>query len=231
MKILVINNTPSEVEAISLCLGIIWSDSVVLSAERGSKGLELVRAEKPDLVLLDTELPDMHGFEVCHRIRQFSEVPLIVLSEKHREVDIAKGLNLGADDYISKPFGYMELQARANALLRRAQKLTETTKVEPPFVSGDLMVDFASQEVCVKSKLVNLTLTEYQILCCLVRNAGRVVTYDTLLEYAWGPLYEGESGLLRVHIQRLRQKLGDDAQSPSMILTMRGVGYKFIKPS
>lgn len=226
MKILVIDDDPDVVEVVSLCFEMRWPGAELVSAGDGASGLEAVEQENPDIVILDIGLPDIDGFEVCRRIRRFSDVPIVMLTVRDQETDIVKGLELGADDYITKPFSHIELLARVQAVRRRAQALP-LTEDEQPFSTGDLFIDFARREVLLKGAPVRLTPTEYHLLYHLARNAGRVMTHRILLEKVWGREYLDATDYLKVHIQHLRQKLGDDAQK--MISTERGTGYKFAK--
>jgi len=180
------------------------------------------------VVILDIGLPDMDGFQVLREIRLFSQVPVIMLTVKGEDTDVARGLELGADDYIVKPFSHIELIARVQAVLRRVRGLSVTTE-ERPFVSGKLSVDFASNEVTVNGKSVKLSATESKLLHYLIRNEGRLLSHENLLTKIWGETYRDARNLLRVHIQHLKQKLGDSAESPSIIITEHGMGYKFAK--
>jgi two-component system KDP operon response regulator KdpE len=230
VRSLVIDDSREDAQAVSLCFQLRWPNSTVLSALTGDKGLKIAETESLDLVVLDISLPDIDGFEVCRRIRTFSEVPIIMLTGRNRDVDVVRGLELGADDYIIKPFSRIEFLARVQAVLRRAQVLPPGF-TEPPFECGDLWIDFNSREVRVKGELVKLTPTEYSLLSHLAENAGRVLTHRTLLAEVWGPEYLNATDCLKVHIQRLRQKLGDTSASRRYIATERGVGYRFLKVS
>ncbi|MFC1941277.1 response regulator transcription factor [Chloroflexota bacterium] len=229
MKVVVVDDSPEIIEVVSLCFQLRWSSATVLSAATGEKGLELIEAENPEVVILDIGLPDMDGFQVLRELRRFSEVPVIILTVKGNETDVAKGLELGADDYITKPFSHIELIARVQAVLRRVQGLPVTSE-ERPFVSDNLSVDFASNEVNVGGKPVKLTSTESKLLHILIRNEGRLITHESLLTKIWGDRYIDARDLLRVHIQHLRQKLEDSVESPSIIVTEHGMGYKFVRP-
>ncbi len=229
MKVVVIDDSPEIVEVVSLCFQLRWSGTSVVSASDGAKGLELIEAENPDVVILDIELPDMDGFQVLREIRRFSQVSVIMLTVRDEDVDVARGLELGADDYITKPFSHIELIARVQAVLRRVRGLPVTE--EPPFVGGKLSVDFAGNEVRLNGEPVKLTSTETKLLHHLIRNEGRLLTHENLLGKVWGETYVDARGLLRVHIQHLRQKLKDSADSPRIIVTEHGIGYKFIKPA
>ncbi len=230
MKVVVIDDSPEIIEVVSLCFQLRWSGATVVSASTGTQGLELIEAESPDVVILDIGLPDMDGFQVLRDIRRFSQVPVIMLTVRGEDTDVAKGLELGADDYITKPFSHIELVARVQAVLRRVQGLSVTSG-EKPFISGKLSVDFAGNEVRVDGKPVRLTSTESKLLYTLIRNEGRLVTHENLLNKVWGETYVDARDLLRVHIQHLRQKLEDNAESPNIIVTEHGLGYKFVKPA
>ena len=229
MKVVIIDDSPEIVEVVTLCFQLRWSGATVVSASDGAKGLELIEAETPDVVILDIGLPDIDGFQVLRELRRFSPVPVIMLTVRGEDTDVAKGLEMGADDYIVKPFSHIELIARVQAVLRRTQGLAATE--ERPFVSGNLSVDFANNEVMVDGKLAKLTSTEYKLLYHLIRNEGRLLSHENLLRKVWGETYIDTRDMLRVHIQHLRQKLGDSVVSPSIIVTEHGMGYKFVKPS
>ncbi len=227
MKVVVIDDSPEIIEVVSLCFQLRWSGANVISAPTGAKGLDLIEAESPDIIILDIGLPDMDGFQVLRELRRFSQVPVIMLTVKGEDTDVAKGLELGADDYITKPFSHIELLARVHAVLRRVQGLPVSSE-ERPFVSGKLSVDFAGNEVKVEGKPVKLTSTESKLLYHLIRNEGRLISHENLLTKVWGETYADARDLLRVHIQHLRQKLGDNVESPSIIVTEHGMGYKFV---
>lgn len=228
MKVIIIEDDAEVVEAVAMCFRLRWPDSTVLSTGEGFKGIKLVKAESPDIVILDLGLPDIDGFEVLRQIRGLSDVPLIALSVRDQKIDIARGLESGADDYITKPFDHIELLARVKAVLRRAgmPQFKEATKT---FQSGNLQIDFDVREVRLNGEPVKLTPIEYNLLCHLARNAGHIVTHHSLLEKAWGKEYTDASDYLKVYIQRLRAKLGDKPSAPELIVTERGVGYKLVK--
>jgi two-component system response regulator VicR len=230
MKVLVIEDDPGIVEVVSLCFQLRWSGTTVISAADGRKGIDLVETETPDVVILDIGLPDIDGYQVLKEIRRFSDVPVIMLTVRSEDTDVAKGLELGADDYITKPFSHIELIARVQAVLRRSQGLAITDE-ERPFTSGKLAVDFSRNEVLLQGKPVKLTSTERKLLYHLIRNEGRILSHETLLSKVWGDNYNDARDLLRVHIQHLRQKLGDNTESPNIIVTEHGIGYKFIRPA
>ena len=230
MKVLVIEDDPGIIEVVSLCFQLRWSGTSVVSAESGSHGLELVETENPDVVILDIGLPDMDGYGVLKEIRRFSDVPVLMLTVRGEDTDIAKGLEMGADDYITKPFSHIELIARVQAVLRRAQGLAVTDD-ERPFSAGRLSVDFNRNEVLLDGEPVKLTSTERKLLYYLIRNEGRILSHESLLTKVWGDTYVDARDLLRVHIQHLRQKLEDSTESPHIIVTEHGIGYKFIRPA
>ncbi len=230
MKVLVIEDDPGIVEVVSLCFQLRWSGTTLLSAATGAKGVELVEAESPDVLILDIGLPDMDGYQVLREVRRFSDVPVIMLTVRGEDTSVARGLELGADDYITKPFSHIELIARVQAVLRRAQGVS-VSEGERPFTAGKLSVDFGRNEVFVSGTPVKLTSTERKLLYYLVRNEGRVLSHETLLAKVWGDTYMDARDLLRVHIQHIRQKLQDNAESPNIIVTEHGLGYKFVKPA
>lgn len=229
MKVVAIDDAPDVIEVVSLCFELRWPGAAVLSAGDGSTGLKMVEKENPDVVILDVGLPDMDGFEVLRQLRKFSNVPVVMLTVRDQEIDKVRGLELGADDYMTKPFSHIELLARVRSVLRRVR--SDSAGAEGAMVAGDFSVDFATREVWKKGKLANLTPIEYDILYHLVMNEGRALTHHVLLTKVWGQEYGQESYYLKVYIHRLREKLEDDPQSPRMILTERGIGYKFVKPA
>ena len=230
MKVLVIEDDPGIIEVVSLCFQLRWSGTTVISASSGNKGLELVETESPDVVILDIGLPDVDGYQILKEIRRFSDVPVLMLTVRSEDTDVARGLELGADDYITKPFSHIELIARVQAVLRRAQGLPVTDE-ERPFISGKLSVDFNRNEVMLDGNLIKLTSTERKLLYHLIRNEGRILSHESLLTKVWGDSYVDARDLLRVHIQHLRQKLEDNIESPNIIVTEHGIGYKLIRPA
>jgi DNA-binding response OmpR family regulator len=198
----------------------------VISAYNGSEALEQVRTALPNLVLLDVMMPDIDGFEVLKKIREASSVPVIMLTAKGEEDDRIRGLELGADDYITKPFSPRELVSRVKAVLRRTESYGESKNVI--VVDDWLKMDFNRREIWVGGKLVQLRPTEYRLLYHLVQNAGWVVTHDQLLTKVWGYEYQDEPHYVRLYINYLRKKIEKDPSNPVYILTERGVGYRFI---
>jgi two-component system KDP operon response regulator KdpE len=201
----------------------------VYTAKDGMQGLREAFNVQPDLVLLDVMMPDMDGWEVLTRLRAISDLPIIMLTAKSEQADVVKGLNLGADDYLTKPFGAEELTARINAALRRA-RLSAASRKAATYADDYLTVDFVRRRVLVEGKPVNLTPTEFRLLTCLVRRAGHVVPHRTLLAEVWGPEYVDETQYLKLYIRYLREKIERDPSNPEYILTEWGEGYYFREP-
>jgi DNA-binding response OmpR family regulator len=225
MKILVVDDEPDVIKVIAISFRMQQPAWEVISAQDGPESLELLEQERPDVILLDVGLPEMNGFEVLKSIRRFSDVPVIMLTVRDDELSKVQGLELGADDYVTKPFGHLELLARVRAVLRRSQSLPLAH--EQPFLSGDIQLDFARREVIVRGHPVALTGTEYRLLYHLVRNAGQIMTHEALLARVWGREYTDEISYLKSYINRLRNKLEQDPRHPEYILTEYGVGYWF----
>ena len=204
-----------------------FEDYEVLPVSDGQQALEQIEAQRPDLVLLDVMMPKMDGFTVCYRTRAFSAVPIILVTARGQEQDKIRGLDLGADDYLTKPFSVDELLARVRAVLRRAQFTTidQAHTLRTTTTIGDLTIDYAQHQVRMAGQEVALTPIEYRLLAYLAQNVGRVVTQDLLLEHVWGAEYVGESHMLQVNINRLRRKLEADPAHPRYILTKVGIGY------
>jgi len=230
MKILVVDDAPDVVESVRLGFTLQWRDVDVLGAGEGEAALDIVEHERPDIVLLDVGLPGADGYEVLQQIRAFSDVPVVMLTARDDAMDKVKGLELGADDYVTKPFNHLELMARVKAVLRRLEMPAPTSRA-PSFQAGDLEVDFAKQEARLRGERLDLTPTEYKLLYHLVRNAGHILEHGTLLAKVWGREYVDEVDYIRVYIRRLRDKLGDASDAPRYIQTERGLGYRFITPT
>ncbi len=224
MKVLIIDDDPDILDVVSLCFEINWEGCDVIATPDGRSGLEVALNDNPDLVILDLGLPDIDGLQICENVRKTSDVPIIMLTARDRETDIVRGLNAGADDYVTKPFSQMHFMARVRAVLRRTSPDEEVTLYE----SDRLSVDFERREVRVGDRLVHLTPTEYRILEVLLRNANHVVTHKQLLEHAWGPEYADATGYLKSHIRSLREKLGDSPAEQTAIVTEHRVGYRFV---
>jgi len=198
----------------------------VLTASNGLEALAIFHTNYIDLVILDIMMPRMDGLETIRRIRQSSLVPIIVLSALGEEGDKIRALNLGADDYLNKPFGVGELLARVQAVIRRARWAESPTR-QGRLVHGDITVDLERHETTVRGRVVELTPTEFNLLVYLMEHAGKVLPHQTILQHVWGPEYGPENEYLRVYIGRLRQKIEQDPANPRYLLTERGIGYSF----
>lgn len=225
MKVLLIEDDREIIDAISLAFQIRWPEATLISTRLGQKGAELVETESPDIVILDLGLPDTSGFEVLQQIRLFSQVPTIILTVRSEEADVVKGLEWGADDYITKPFRQLEFLARVKALIRR-----QAGSEEEQVVFGPLRLDPTTGQLRHNAKEISLTVTESHIMGHLMRNGGRAVTHASLAEAVWGDDYPGAADSLKVHIRRLREKVEEDPSNPKLILTRTGVGYFLAKP-
>lgn len=202
-------------------------DYDVVTATDGQEALEHLEAQKFDMAILDVMMPKLDGFTVCARVREFSSVPIIMVTARGQDQDKIHGLDLGADDYLTKPFSVEELLARVRSVLRRSQFATnhEGQNVKPVVALGGLSIDFAQHRVTVDEQEIEMTPIEYRLLAYLAQNAGRVVTQDLLLEHVWGEEYIGESHLLQVNMNRLRRKIETDPAHPRYVITKMGVGY------
>lgn len=228
MNVLVIEDREQVVKDISFCLQVRYPDVNVTTVARGQQGIELVEDESPDLVIVDSSLPDMKTVDLISEIREFSDVALIVISEEQNAFERAKELEMGADDYIIKPFSPIEFLARIRALLRRI----ESNGFKPQGlvnIGNEIAINFATREVFISGKQLNLTPTEFQLLSELVRNEGRVLTHGTLLERIWGSEYVDDPSFVKKYVHRLRSKIEPDTNNPKMIITERGIGYRFTK--
>ena len=225
--VLVVEDEESYVEA--LRSGLSREGFLVKVARDGSEALSLFEVAKPDLVLLDLMLPKVSGLEVCRRIRAHSAVPIIMVTARDAEIDTVVGLEVGADDYVTKPYRIRELVARMRAVMRRAGP-AEMEQHEGVLHVGDVRLDPDRHEVTLREQPVRMPLREFEVLELLMVNAGRVVTRDTLIDRVWGGDYVGDTKTLDVHIKRLRAKLEDDPARPNRITTIRGLGYRFEAP-
>jgi two-component system KDP operon response regulator KdpE len=223
--ILVVDDEPRMIQFIRMNLDL--EGFRVIQASNGLEALNKVRDELPDLVVLDVMMPDLDGFETLRMLREISSVPVIMLTVKDDEDDKVKGLELGADDYVTKPFSPRELSSRIRAALRRAEM---PGPVEKTTITVDdyLQIDFANRRVFAGGKEIKLRPTEYRLLYHLVNNAGRIVPHDVLLSKVWGYEYRDETHYLRLYITYLRQKLEPDSANPRYIFTERGIGYRFV---
>ena len=228
MKVLVVDDDPRLREALEVGLQLQWEDAEVVSAADGESGLDLFFREGPDIVLLDVTMPRMTGFEVVKEIRRVSDTPVIMLTARGDDVDQVRGLELGADDYVSKPFSHVALMARIKAALRRAEMLPPVDAL-PDFTAGDIAIHFQNEEVTVAGQPVKLTPVEYKLLYHLVRNIGHLMPHQALLDRVWGSDYDAGPEYLKVFISRLRGKLRRPG-GPEYIETERGRGYRFVRP-
>lgn len=222
-RILVIDDEIEIVRALQRSLTGHGYD--VLVADTGENALETIEQHPPDLILLDLGLPGMNGLEVCKRVRQQSDLPIIVISVKNKERDKVSALDLGADDYVAKPFGIHEVLARIRVALRHAARMMPRT--EPKLVLGSLQVDFAQQLVTVNGQEVKLTPTEYDLLRVFIMNSGKIMTQQMLLTQVWGTNNDAKSHYLHVYIGHLRRKIEPDPAHPRFLVTISGVGYRF----
>ena len=227
-KVLVVEDEKSFVEALKVGLDREGFDVKV--AEDGLMALDLFRTFKPDLILLDVMLPKISGLDVCKEIRTESKVPIIMVTAKGEEIDTVVGLEVGADDYVTKPYRLREVVARMRSLLRRSNWSDETEAISEGRVItvSDIQIDIDKYEVKVRNEIVDFPLKEFELLLLLLENAGRVLTRDVLIDRVWGFDYVGDTKTLDVHIKRLRSKVEKDPSKPMSIITVRGVGYKFV---
>ncbi|MGN8895724.1 response regulator transcription factor [Flavonifractor sp. HCP28S3_F3] len=196
----------------------------VLEADNGARALELAREESPDMAILDVMMPELNGYELTRALRKFSDIPILILSAKSQDSDKILGLNLGADDYIAKPFNPIEIVARVKAQLRRAARDSNST-----LTVRDLVLDTSSFQLTKGGRTISLTPMEYKILALLMRSPGRIFTKIQLYEGAVGTYFEGDDNTMMVHISKLREKIEDDPKDPRYIITVRGLGYKIEK--
>lgn len=227
--VLVVEDEESFVEA--LTVGLKREGFLVKVATDGLEALTMFDAIRPDLVLLDVMLPNLSGVDVCREIRSRSKTPIIMVTAKGGEIDTVVGLEVGADDYITKPYRLRELVARMRAVLRRAPRQDEPRLDGALLEVGDVQLDPERHEVTVRGQQVSLPLKEFDLLELLLFNAGKVLTRETLIDRIWGPNYVGDTKTLDVHIKRLRSKVEDDPSRPRRIVTIRGLGYRYERDS
>jgi two-component system response regulator RegX3 len=225
-RVLIVEDEPSIVEAVKYALGL--EGFQVVAASGGREGLESARRVNPAIVLLDVMLPGMSGLDVCTQLRRESDVPIIMLTARDAEADKVSGLELGADDYITKPFSMRELVARVRAQMRRANKSGRLADSNEVLRGGSIEVDIDAHEVRLGGEIVPIRPKEFDLLESLMRRRGRLATREILIDEVWGPEYYGATKTLDVHIKRLRQKLEADPSQPRHIVTVRGLGYKFV---
>lgn len=227
--VLVVEDEEAFVDALTVGLG--REGFRVEIARDGAEALARFDEVNPDLVLLDVMLPTISGIDVCREIRGRSKVPIIMVTAKSSEIDTVVGLEVGADDYVAKPYRLRELVARMRAVLRRAPFIDDLDVEDGEVITvDDVVVNTASHEVTVRGQLVALPLKEFELLTLLIENAGRVLTRGTLIDRIWGSDYVGDTKTLDVHIKRLRGRIEDDPSSPTRIVTVRGLGYKYVRP-
>ncbi|MFC1906342.1 response regulator transcription factor [Chloroflexota bacterium] len=232
MKILLIEDNSEIVDIVIITIQLRWPEVTLISTFLGNEGVELTKTEQPDLIILDLGLPDIDGFQVLSQIRDFSDVPVAILTVRGEEMDKIKGLELGADDYITKPFSPGELLARMKALLRRSS-MSQTTgngddKLSVPSIKGKLRIDFTSGEVSIGDRLLKLSPREYELLHLLVTNEGVVLSKHALLKKVF-PDQGEDTRFVDVYINKLRGKLGENPEEPRMILNDGETGYKFVR--
>jgi two-component system KDP operon response regulator KdpE len=228
VKVLVVDDDPRLREALELGVSLEWEDAEVVTAADGEEGLQRFVEQEPDVVVLDVTMPRMNGLELLRQIRRASDVPVLMLSARGEDIDQVRGLELGADDYIGKPFSHLALMARIKAVLRRAELPTPVQAV-PDFQAGELAIHFQNQEVTLAGEGVRLTPVEYKLLYHLVRNEGHLLPHRALLERVWGSDCEASPEYLKVFVSRVRAKLHRPG-GPEYIQTERGRGYRFVRP-
>jgi DNA-binding response OmpR family regulator len=229
MKVLLIINDPEIHKVVSLSFQMGWPEAQMASTDQGCQGLEMVRRTLPDMVLMDLSLPDLDGFELLSRMREFSDVPVIIVTSKDAEIDRIRGLELGADDYVISPFSYMELLARVRAVLRRS--VAKDPALPATVENGGLVINTRSEQVKLDGAEVQLTPIEYKLLRELASSTGQTVSQELLLAKVWGEEYLDTPNVLKVHIHRLRRKLGDDPENPRIIATVARRGYQLLAPA
>lgn len=226
MTILVAEDEESFIEALEL--GLTREGFVVEVARDGQEALDQFEKVHPDLILLDLMLPKMSGIDVCRAIRTTSQVPIIMVTAKSTEIDTVVGLEVGADDYVTKPYSMRELVARIRAVMRRRQGEEAPAPGKDKIIKGgEVFLDPERHEVSVRNKLVKLPLKEFELLEFLMNNAGKVLTRDVIIDRIWGAYYSGDTKTLDVHVKRLRSKIERDPSDPKLITTIRGLGYRF----
>lgn len=223
-KVLIIDDDPEFLVLVDTWLRNAGYETMV--ATDGIEGLQRVYSGRPDLVLVDVRMPRMDGWELCRRLRDMCDIPVIIVSVNGQEADVLRGFSLGVDDYVNKPFNFPELVARVEAVLRRYGESRERGD-NSHFHNEEIEIDWPSRQVWVRGEPVPLTPTEFLLLSCLVKNRGWVVTHEQLLSKVWGPNYFGDKSYVKLYVRYLRRKIEIDAASPKWILTERGVGYRF----
>ena len=229
MKVLIVDDDAGVREAVTVGIQLQWADCEVLTASDGESGIRCFDEHDPDVVLLDVGLHgEKNGYEVLKEMRRVSDVPVIMLTAHGDEMEQVRGLELGADDYVVKPFSYVALLARIKAVLRRAE-MPAPARAIPDFEDGDLSINFDNREVSKGGQPLKLTPVEYKLLYQMVRNAGRLMPHRALLDRVWGPDYGATPDYLKVFVSRLRSKIDPPPSGPSYIESERGMGYRFVK--
>jgi len=226
VKVLIIEDAPEIVEAVSIIIEMRWPESKIISTALGEQGIDLAGRESPDVIILDLNLPDIHGFDVLKRVRLFSDIPILILTVSSDETSIVRGLEGGADDYVVKPFKQLELLARIQGALRRYE-----SQGDKPLTYGQLRFDPRSMRLMHGTNEVQISRTQSIILGQLIRSAGAIVSNADLSEVMWGADFTGASDSIKVHIRHLREKLEEDPSKPKLILNKPGVGYYLAKSS
>ena len=226
LSVVLIEDDAEIVEAVTLTFKIRWPQATFLATDSGQEGVALVEKNSPDLVILDLGLPDTSGYNVLKDIRRFSHVPVIILTARGEETDIVRGLELGADEYIVKPFRQMELLARVKAVMRRQEAVTE----ELPLTVGGMSLGPSIRDLTLKGKRINLTRTEGIVLGQLMRHIGHPVSHAILAKALWGEEYPGAAESLKVYVRHLREKIEENPSDPKLLLTRIGAGYQLAKP-
>jgi len=227
LKVLIIEDDANVVEAVSLCLELRWPEVTISSAADGTKGIEILESDSFDIVILDINLPDVDGFEVLKRIRSFSNVPVVIVTVREGEEDQVRGLEMGADDYIVKPFSPRDVNARVNSVLRRAGVHKVTTE-QPVVVRGKVILNLATNEVRLGEEIAKLTPNESKVLFVLMDNAEHTISSEKISQAVWVKEYMNTDPI-RTYIRRLRHKLKDNP--PQIIISKRGEGYRFVSPT
>jgi len=225
MKILIIDDDPRVIDLVSITLGIRWPDAKIIATSEGEDGAAWVETESPDAIILDIGLPDISGFEVLKQIRLFSDIPILILSGDTDESALVKGLELGADDFLTKPFRQLELLSRMNGIMKHQRKSNEKT-----IIFGQLRFEPASMRCWNGTTEIKLTHTEGLILEELMKYGGNVIQYSALSEIMWGNDFPEAHDSIKVHVQHLRQKIGENPEKPQIILNKQGIGYYLAKP-
>ena len=228
MKVLIVEDDPVVSETVEICFELRWPEAEIITTDNGEEGVKLAMSQSPQIVILDVGLPGMDGYQTLRQLRQFSDVPIVMLTARESELAKVKGLEFGADDYITKPFSHIELLARVRAVLRRAAAATKK-QTEGVYRSEEagLEIDLDARRVIRFGQVINLAPLEFSLLKLLTYNEGRVMTHEQILAQVWGHEYVDDVDYLKVYIRRLRNKIGDDPQNTELIHAERGVGYIF----